>query len=190
MVNAPLHGKKAFVFIQQYGSGNLDLASYATDFSISFTPRGVAYAHVLGTDGVPGVEAHGYAARGRVTLLLSTDMQHWLAALDNRASLQPEADVEANYDEVVTNLLAQSEYHVAGKLNVVIAVLENATPVSVSGTVMDLSSIRKSVGYVWELNEAAIVALEPSGRVGEYVSVRLEVETGRWRGFGNKTKDD
>jgi len=187
MTNAPLHGKKTFVFLQQAGEGNLNLASYATDFSISFTPRGVAYAHVLGTDGIPGVEAHGYAARGRITLLLSTDMPHWLATLDNRSTDIDE--VEANYDQVVTNLLAEREYHVAGKLNLTIAILEEATPVDVNGKVLNLATIRKSVGYVWELKDAAIVALEPSGRVGEYVSVRLEVETGRWAGYANKTKD-
>jgi len=190
MVNAPLHGKKAFVFIQLASGSNLDLAAYATDWSIAFTPRGVAYAHVLGTDGIPGVEAHGYAARGRITLLLSTDMPHWLAALDNRAVTNPEDEVNADYDAVVQNLLNQREYHVAGKLNVVIAVLESATPVDALGDIMNLSAIRKSVGYIWELNNAAIVALEPSARAGEYASVRLEVETGAWKGFANATKDE
>ncbi len=187
MTNAPLHGKKTFVFLQLANGGNMDLASYATDFSIAFTPRGVAYAHVLGTDAVPGVEAHGYAARGRVTLLLSTDMPHWLAALDNRSATLDE--VEADYDTAVQNLLVEQEYITASKLNMVVAILEDSVPLDPDLKIMNLPQIRKSVGYVWELNNAAIVALEPSGRVGEYVSVRLEVETGQWKGFANKTKD-
>ncbi len=185
--NAPLHGKKTFVFLQLADGSDLDLVSYAIDFSISFTPRGVAYAHVLGSDAVPGVEAHGYAARGRITLLLSTDMPYWLSALDNRSGTTDE--VEANYDAAVVNLLRDTEYHVASKLNMVVAILETATPLDADSNIMNITNMRKSVGYIWELNNAAIVALEPSGRVGEYVSVRLEVETGQWIGYSNKTLD-
>jgi hypothetical protein len=185
--NAPLHGKKTFVFLQLANGSGLDLVSYATDFSISFTPRGVAYAHVLGTDAIPGVEAHGYAARGRVTLLLSTDMPYWLAALDNRASVL--GDVEADFDTAATNFSGETEYHVASKLNMVIAILDTATPLDADSQIVNMTTLRKKVGYIWELNKAAIVALEPSGRVGEYVSVRLEVETGHWAGYENRTAD-
>ena len=185
--NAPLHGKKTFVFLQQTGISGLDLVSYATDFSIAFTPRAVAYAHVLGTDAVPGVEAHGYAARGRVTLLLSTDMPHWLAALDNRSTVL--GDVEADYDQAATNFSTEKGYHVASKLDMMVAILDSATPLDAENVILNLVNLRKKVGYIWELNRAAIVALEPSGRVGEYVSVRLEVETGHWTGYSNSTLD-
>lgn len=185
--NAPLHGKKTFVFLQLTDGSGLDLVSYATDFSISFTPRGVAYAHVLGTDAIAGVEAHGYAARGRINLLLSTDMPHWLAALNNRSTNADE--VEADYDRAVVNFRREEEYTVASKLNMVVAILDSATPLDADANILNLTTLRKKVGYIWELNNSAIVALEPSGRVGEYVSVRLEVETGQWIGYSNKTAD-
>lgn len=174
---APLHGKKAYVFIQSALTETMNVVSFATEFAINYTPQAIARALVLGTDAVPGVDAQGYTARARINLLLSPDEPEWLSVMGNTS--ESDSQILVDYIKGVVDVQAEKAWPVTEKLNVIIAALkDNLTLAQVESTPAELES---AIGYYFHLDDAPLVALEPVGRVGEYINVRFEVETGAWK---------
>lgn len=182
---SPLHGKRVYAYVgQTAGTSGLEFVSFATEFGVNLTPQNTARAVVMGSDAVPDVETHGLVARARINLLLTSTESDMLLAISGTATDQSVGTQEVDYDKAVRDLLSRSKFVNSARLDVVIAPLENAPSVdTISPTtpVTDLTDLRSSPGYIIELNSAAIVGLEITGRVGEYTTARLEVESGRFR---------
>lgn len=178
---SPLHGKRVYAYVGQTAGSRLEFVSFATEFGVNLTPQNTARAVVMGSDAVPDVEIHGLVARARINLLLTSTESDMLLAISGTATDQSVGTQEVDYDKAVRDLLVRSNFVNAARLDVVLAPLENA-PATVDASIPSgFTSLRQSPGYVIELNSAAIVGLEITGRVGEYTTARLEVESGRFR---------
>lgn len=176
---SPIHGKKAYVFIS---SGNqTNLMSFASEYAIVYTPQDVARAKVLGTDVVPGVKSSSVTARARVSLYLSEDEPEWDRALGNFSTNPNQIDI--NYAKAITDLKAEQLWHIMDDLNLVLVALRNNLTVAQA---QNMASLRSLAGKIYELRESAIVGMEEIARVGNFVEVRLEVETGAFRKLTNK----
>jgi len=179
---SPLHGKRVYAYIGQTGgSSGLNFVSFATEFSLNLTAQNTARAVIMGSDAVPDVEIHGLVARLRLNLLLTSTEADFLLALGGVETDEDVGTQEVNYDQGVIDLLANDKFINAGRLDVLVAPLENSPSRKINDPITDLITLRNKPGYVIELNAAAITALEISGRVGEYTEARIEMESGRFK---------
>lgn len=178
-MTSPIHGKKAYAFITL--GNNTNLMSFVTEYAINTTPQDVARAKVLGTDAVPGVKSSSVTARARLSLYLSEDEPEWDRALGNFSSNTNQIDV--NYIEAIAQLKLEQAWHVMGELNVILVALRDNLKVA---DAQSLTSLRALAGKIYQLQEAAVVGMEEIARVGNFVEVRLEVETGAFRKITNK----
>ena len=176
---SPIHGKKAYAFISM--GLNTNLMSFVTEYAVNTTPQDVARAKVLGTDAVVGVKSSSVTARARISLYLSEDEPEWDKALGDISTNPNQIDID--YAKAISDLKAEQRWHIMEELNVVLVALRNNLQVSAA---RDLGQLRALAGKIYELREAAIVGMEEIARVGNFLEVRLEVETGAFRKLTNK----
>ena len=176
---SPIHGKKAYVFISM-GVGT-NLMSFVTEYAVNTTPQDIARAKVLGTDTVPGVKSSSVTARARLNLYLSEDEPEWDKALGDSSTNPNQIDVD--YAKAIDDLKNENRWHIMEELNMVLVALRNNLSVT---DAQNLKNLRSLAGKIWELKEAAIVGMEEIARVGNFLEVRLEVETGAFRKLTNK----
>jgi hypothetical protein len=179
---SPIHGKNAFVFISNGGSTNI--VSFATEYNISFAPQAVARAPVLGTDAVQGVDGHGYTARARINLYLSEDSPEWDQIFGDFNESPIAGQTNVDFKKAVEDVQAEEAWHTVGKLTVIIAALRNPLTKAVA---TNFAELLKQQGKIYALYEAAIIGDDEAGRVGDYSTVRLEVETGKYRKVTNQS---
>lgn len=184
---SPLHGKRVYAYIGQTNSTNttgvsgVEFVTYATEFSVNLTPQNTARAVAMGTDAVADIETHGLVARARLNLLLTSNDASILLALDGTTSDANAPAQELDYVDNVSKVLSKEEFAQMARLDIIISPLEHAPTPETEGDIVKLSDIENSEGYTIRLTSSAIVGFEITGRIGEYTTARLEVETGRFK---------
>jgi hypothetical protein len=185
-LNKPLHGKKAYAFLQ-VGSGGQNLLSFVSEWSANFTPQNLTRAIIMGTDAVPDTEVHGVTCRVRAELLLKPDELDFIAMLKPDDAVFPAGSAPppstedsqlADYSSAVSEVLAGTGYPVLSRAKLVLAVF--ATPFSAE-IIETLTQLRAKAGFIIEVDDAPFAGLEFINRVGDYARVRLELESGLYR---------
>lgn len=176
---SPIHGKKAYAFITIGNSANI--MSFVSEYSVNTTPQDVARAKVLGTDTVPGVKSSSVTARARLNMYLSEDEPEWDKALGDTSTNENTVDID--YAQAISDLKGEQRWHIMEELNIVLVALRNNLTLV---NAQSLTKLQALAGKIWELREAAIVGMEEIARVGNFLEVRLEVETGAFRKITNK----
>ena len=94
--------------------------------------------------------------------------------------------VEVDFDKAFTKLLAEEEWKTIGKVDVILLSLKENLKLADAS---DISKLEGLIGKIYRLTAATVVGLEETARVGDYVNVRFEVESNRWkkRPFISKT---
>lgn len=179
---SPIHGKNAFVLISNGGSTNI--VSFATEYNITFAPQAVARAPVLGTDAVQGVDGHGYTARGRMNFYLSEDVPEWEQIFGDFNAIPIAGQTNVDFKQAVEDVQKEEAWHTVGKLTVVIAALRNPLTKAVA---TNFAELLKQQGKIYILYDSAILDDSEAARVGDYNTIRLEVETGKFRKVTNQS---
>lgn len=180
--NSPLHSKRSYCYIGQTGSTNLELVSYITNAGITIAPLNTARAAVNGSDAVADVETQSLTAKVKLDLYLTTSEAKMLLALGSVTATGEQANNNVDFQAAVTDMIAHTSFTNSSRLDIIAVILVEALQkYNTTGTSLPtLDQVRAGEGYIVELSAAAITNLDITAATGQFVTARLEVESGRF----------
>ena len=184
----PIHSKQGFVYVNPYGttdgtSGVGDvIVSSIQDFSLNIAPQFEATATVAGSDVVIDTETQAFLARVSFTSLFTeTEVLTMLQTTTDTLLTNVDDTVTADYTAAISEYLGNETRVNILKSDFVfyLIVSEDTT-----GTKKRPDSITE--GIIVEVRELSVTGFEVTYTQGEYVNVRVEGMSGKFKVVGQR----